>query len=439
MVFFSTLLCVYVLTFYSFSAASVETKEALFDQNGSVLPQDTTRSDIDWQLLDNSLGLHNKWKSVGRLKQGVDCTATLIWPPDCGGSEKDISKKPAQILTNGHCTLLNGIDPAESERTITFNYFKNTSEAERKKVKVKKTLYETEKKFDLSLLELDITYGELARLGIHPQTISQRAFTVDTTVTNYAIPSSQIDPKDAFLRSSSCSIGKAVTIIDQHRFWEHQNVINCSVTGAASGSPLVNSNGELVGMMNAAVANEPQSLQKKCYEETCEFQGRSIPVVKPNNYGFDITFLHKCFSRCQIRPQNSECPLPESPHKLEIKPSPYIAGKIKSPMTIQGSFQKIKIKGCSIGELCDCAQNTGYTELSMKQASNLDPDVNSSQGYDPTNQERVQSENRSASFNPADFLSDSKLGVHFLCILVQDSSGRWQKNKDVEKVLIHLE
>ncbi|MCB0377325.1 MAG: trypsin-like peptidase domain-containing protein [Bdellovibrionales bacterium] len=335
---------------------------ALYGEDGSEIPEEDVNSqDVAWSLLKGSDPRNETWKSVGMIRNdsGGTCTATLIEPPNC---QRDISDMKPLVLTNGHCSNDNpDEEPALRGQSILFNRFVDQKDKEIS-IRKEKTLYTSQKAFDLAFLELSSTYGDLKKKGVLPKKIAKSS--MSGTLANVGVPSSGIDKGKTYLRKSYCPAGEPVKLMEGSWVWNHQRSITCSVTGGSSGSGLFNEKGELAGLVNTAVHSSRRGERPCALNNPCEIQSGQ-PQMKRRNYGFDTRFLHKCFTDCKLDIKKKGCLLPNDPEMVSSQWGSFNNDPKNRPLDLKHSqYQSFRGKICLVSDTqCRCDQPQGYRNV----------------------------------------------------------------------------
>lgn len=404
------------MTTYS-NAERVAKPRAIYDKNGSLLPSDQVNSpDVDWELIENADGQNDKWKGVGVMVPGTGkpaCTLTLIEPPGkCASYDKT---RKAIALTNGHCVTDskatgNLVSNKSYSQTVKFNHFhQNSSDAKDKSfsTQVATTIYASQKGKDLGILELTATYEQLLAEKIFPKRVAKRFD--GTSLTNVGFPYSGIDKDKQTLHKSKCSSRGKVALAEGGAYWPNQFSHTCSVVGGSSGSGLFNeSTDELMGLVNTGTTRGDKAVVPCSLNEPCELAVGTANVHAGMNYGFDVTFLHKCFNnQCVFDPKNSDCSL-----ATEDGPNPDTGNNVndlnqKIVLDHDQRFKKYQVKMGLAGGT-DCQSSSGYEEVS------------------------------SAEYLPKTS-GDQKDGIYILCVRGQNSDGTWQDLKNAATRPIRLD
>lgn len=203
----------------------------------------------------------------------MGCSVSLI---DTGKPDQ-----PAQVITNGHC--VGRIPPGENwvnVKKVKEVTFLSPTERQPVSFSTKQILWATMTGTDLALVELDVLLKDLFTFGIQPLKISNRSEVPQNVQMIY------FDKKP---RSMSCAITDQVSILKESR-WEWKNVYRhtCQTWGGTSGSPLINSQGEIVSLHNTQNENG-----QKCTENNpCEVDSEGRESVIPGQaYGQNLSPL----------------------------------------------------------------------------------------------------------------------------------------------------
>ncbi len=338
-------------------------ERALWDKDGNLLPDSEVNSpDVAWEILKNKDRRNDKWKSVGQMmpdSNNGSCTITLIEPP--GGCEFDPNRK-AMALTNGHCVGIHKNPDAVQinepfSQTVHFNHFIDT-QGSAIKAQISRTVYASMQGTDVAIVELEQTYAQLA--GVEPKKIAR---TFDgSSLTNISSPTTGVNADEQFLRRSTCRSGGAARLSEGGYLWPRQIRVNCSVVGGASGSPLFGgSRDEIMGLVNTGVALNSGGTYCRM-NLPCEIDGAK-PGVQNTNYGFDVTFLHKCANqKCEIDPAKDGCALPDGAGPRVDLPTVWNGSSRAFDLDSRGAdspFQSYQVKWGPAGTT-DCDSNDGY-------------------------------------------------------------------------------
>lgn len=200
-------------------------------------------------LLELADAANEPLRAVGRLQAGANCTAALI---DTGGPDE----APAVALTNGHCVQQwesNHVFfdlPAEGTM-VTFDAFVDAPDGGLP-IPVERVLYSTMKGYDLGIIELAATVGELQAEGIQPLPLAAALPDLPAPVTAVGNPVSGVPASLAYLRAESClATGTAELFEFQWRFSPSVRISCQDIYGGSSGSPVFGGDGRTVlGLVN---------------------------------------------------------------------------------------------------------------------------------------------------------------------------------------------
>jgi hypothetical protein len=177
---------------------------------------------------------------------------------------------PALVLTNGHCaepgTLLS---PGERWREFlppSETYFWPGPGVRRRfaPIRVRGVRYASMTEADVALLTLDITYGQLARLGIQPLQLGTPRLGAEVRLVG--VPVAGMPARRHRLHESRCRLETRTTVFQergvllggtqsvQRYEWPHSFLHRCSMVGGNSGSPMIDvESGKVVAVNNSEV------------------------------------------------------------------------------------------------------------------------------------------------------------------------------------------
>lgn len=400
------------------SEVAKPTPTLLVDENGQNLPDDPNSPKVGWQTLESG-GENSKWKAVGQLFRGNKggCTATVVKPPNC----TDPKKQKVQVLTNGHCTGHN----LKQKFSVKFGMFSDTPDSERSEIGAK-AIYSGQNKKDLGVLELDVDYETLSRFGIQPIDIGT-TLNMTEKFENIAIPVQGISKKDQVLRKNpECQPEKKTTLIDMFRYFPEEIAMShCSAVGGSSGSGLFNSNGELVGLMNAGTLDQdPQPPKHNCETDSCVYDGKNPPFREKTNFAFDVTFLNKCYQDCRLNTKLPDCILPDQDSLIRTAPSPNNENwtpDLQRKITFESDkYIDLQVKGCDNANTCSCSEESGYQKLPKSESFTLSPAT-----YFPGRASYKAVKGQDPIFQ-------------FLCLRGQNKDGSWDSLKNTTAYPLYL-
>ncbi|MDX7988647.1 hypothetical protein FE392_15125 [Xenorhabdus sp. 12] len=363
-----------------------------------------------------------KYRTVGKFMGYSHCTATLI-----SGENTPDSNTPALILTAGHCVDSNVgtndviVDqPAGSHWEYTPDYFIDKKD-NLSPIKVSRVLYSTMKKEDIAVLQLDATYGDLAKKGYHPMKLTKNLDMKNQPIVLTHIPVDNVDYNYAYLRKSECNItGKSPVLYEGGAPWIWSPVfsVNCAgVVGGTSGSPVFEKDKtNVIGVLNTTTtpgmtgcgSSRPCIIEdnKGVPEEGASY---FIPV---DNIANALTKDSK-LDLSKLQNNSGNIVERSNPWSSWISQSvdPMNGEKAKWDIIIKedADAKNIRYKTGKINDV-NCAAEAGYSAST------------------PVDQ------------NPLlDMLLPKKDGIYKLCVIHQNKAGQWQNTKDASVVLREID
>ncbi len=249
------------------------------------------------RLLLNHEGQNQAYSGVGRYAN--KCTATFLKPTP--GEIAPAS--PAYVLTAGHCAALSGKDDvlidAAGNGGAAFNYFTDTRDRQ-VSYRVKRVRWSSMKGTDLAVLELDATYGELIRAGLHPLELSAGPPAASEAITVVGVPAEHVRASEVFLRSVECTQNGAVDL--RESVWTFRGFYrnDCSdMFGGSSGSPVLSgSTGKVIGVLNTTTIGVTRfGPGFDCaLNQPCEITAKGSRSIPNTSYAAPVSALVGCFS-----------------------------------------------------------------------------------------------------------------------------------------------
>ncbi|NRA63266.1 MAG: trypsin-like peptidase domain-containing protein [Pseudobacteriovorax sp.] len=321
----------------------------------------------------------DQWRSIGRLSGSLACTGFLI-------DLQQGDNNPAQVLTNGHCVRDFGRTQTMSEvimdldirglgYSITFDFFYDQSV--KTEFPIARISYATMKSVDLAVLELDVSLLELKELGIKPLYLSGRQMFEREPVKVVGAPIFSDDGLD-YLRLAECEYIGTSDVLEWNWFWSNSIVTDCSsIAEGSSGSPIIDSYGNVIGMINTSTATAKST--ETCYlGHPCEVMVTGTEMVKNRSYGPKLFAIQGCFVRGRFDVYQSGCQLdPGSPVEVTMAvPTPHNG----RPSVFDDPVWSIQMQGLTQGfyyksgpiQLVDCQSDDGYSDLQPARSNILD-------------------------------------------------------------------
>jgi V8-like Glu-specific endopeptidase len=212
-----------------------------------------------------------------------NCSGSVVRTPSAADSD------PALVLSNGHCYTFMGADEVvvnePANRTFTLL---DASGGEAGTLRATQLSYATMKDTDVSLYQLDITYGELAsEFGSSALTLADAhptAGTAFTVVSGY------------WQETYDCTINGFVHQLKEADWtWtdsiRYDDASTCQTIGGTSGSPLVDGAGKVIGVNNTGNDNGEECT----LNNPCEVDEAGNVTVKPGTkYGQETYQMVPC-------------------------------------------------------------------------------------------------------------------------------------------------
>ncbi|MDX7992080.1 trypsin-like serine peptidase [Xenorhabdus littoralis] len=364
-----------------------------------------------------------KYRTVGKFNGESHCTATLISGENTPGTDT-----PALILTAGHCVNSNVgtndviVDqPAPGFWQYTPDYFVDKKDSF-SPIKVKHILYSTMKYEDVAVLQLDATYGDLAKKGYHPLKLKKNLQMKHQSIVLTHIPiMDAVSSENPYLRKSECNItGKSPVLYEGGSPWIWSPVfsVNCAgVVGGSSGSPVFEEGkNDVIGVLNTTTTpgmtgcggNRPCIIEdnKGVPEEGASY---FIPV---DNIANAITTDNKLdLSKLD---NNSGNVLEKNPFW-----APFVSQSI-DPRNGEKAKWNVAIK-----------EDANVKNIRYKTGLISDVDCTTESGYGTP---------VSASQKPLEnLLVPEEEGIYKLCVINQNNDGQWQNTKEASVMLREID
>lgn len=327
-------------------------------------PVEEENTELNWPLLQASDKDNNKYRGVASMDyEGFACTAFLIKPPECSSKNQK-----AIMVTNGHCTKAYGAQNVISNQPTTIPKFKFGDMAGAKESEVvvangTKILHSSMRGKDIAVIEINKTYAELEAQGIPAYQMAPAV--IPQEITTVGRPFDGIAASERYLRQAQCKMEKRVGVIEGDWHWPFAVAANCPAAKGASGSPMFNEKGQVVGLLNSGSMNPGPSSPRCPTNSPCEITADGKYNYVPNSsYGFETGFLNSCFNKCAWDGANKNCDL--------AKASAPDFGIQKTHMqrlgvnfTLPQPYTNARYKMVPLGA-GGCFDPNGYTDAPMK-------------------------------------------------------------------------
>lgn len=219
------------------------------------------------------------------------CSASVFRFDDSKDSD------PAMVLTNGHCSgqgSYYGMYPDGDDVFVNLEdpnseiYLYNTEASAVFPTHVQKLKYATMVKFDVAVYELPMSYEDLQDLGVQALLLKRSP--------EYQAGQILKMPSSYWKQTYACEFEAQVNFLLEGPWtWEDSlrfKPDNCLLKGGMSGSPLVNDQNEIVGVINTTYSGgEACTIMNPCEKEFVD----SDPQVLDNyGYGSPVSELYSC-------------------------------------------------------------------------------------------------------------------------------------------------
>lgn len=283
-----------------------------FDANGKFLNgvTDPTNNLIGWKPLEyNEVYTGVVSLAFASVKESLFCSGSLI-------TKRPIKDdNPVYVLTNGHCStfvenFLNHPELIIKNKEIApiflvLNNFSNTLKGTTF-IPIVKVLYARVHKKDIAFLETNKIVKDFKLQNVKVYTFAQA---IESSIVSVGTPLQDLPIQDWVLHISVCETA-GVTKIIEGDFESIATRNNCSLAGGQSGSPLFNSENEIVAIQNTGYDSTLDvndcELGKPC--ETLE--NRQRRAFKHWSYAQDVINFNSCFDEnAKFNDASLDCPL----------------------------------------------------------------------------------------------------------------------------------
>ena len=252
-----------------------------------------------------------KLASIGRFKSSIPCTGFLIAtaPPD------QAETAPAYFVTSGRCAeawLPNDVilNRPNGDLTVVFDNFHDAPSGGESFVS-KRTAFASSTGWDIAIVELEATYGDLLDWGYIPLELAHSDPQIGETILIAGAPSPRQEaPEVAFIRTSTCQLGPQVDLVESNWHFYGSYRTECRDIGrGSSGSPVISlASGEVIGVINTSTAGSPD---ENCrINRPCEVGDPGTKVYENASYAVPVFGIGGCFDGQGIFDINlPACPL----------------------------------------------------------------------------------------------------------------------------------
>lgn len=317
---------------------------------------------IPWELPSPMIEYANKtnraFNGVAQIKTpSGGCTGFLI---------RGEQESPAVMVTAGHCT------GEALQADIIFRKFKDAPERVKTTVGVTKILWGSLRYFDVGVLQLNVTYGDLSSQGIYGYKMTNTLQSGDP-VHFVGVPIIGVVETVRFLRRADCfARGSAVRLAEHSWVWQAARRFDCTgVLGGLSGGPLFNAKNEIVGIVTTTTINGPSYRGPDCYlGNPCELTSTGYRSRFNASYAMDIAALMPCFKNGNFSSDRPGCPLQEARVTLPDGVTLRRQGGLweVTPLGVADDVKKVAWKVGRL-EFTDCTQPQGYRSVMAPNAT----------------------------------------------------------------------
>jgi hypothetical protein len=346
-------------------------------------------------VLMSSVNGASPYTGVGRYEGQATCTAFFLAtvPPT-----EDGRNAPAYALTSGHCAASLGPNEVLSDGAgigrVVFNYFAD-SERWQIAVPVAGTAYATAKGRDVAVLELAVSYHDLAGRLVRPWRVATagKAIVGDPIAIVGAPLRSHRD--EAFLRLATCrSEGVAPFVVEHTWHWLDAPFNRCrDIAMGSSGSPVLSLlDQRVLGLVTTTTAGA-SPLTECALDHPCEPMEGGVRSRRDTNYVTSLAGISLCFDgRRRFSVDQAGCPLdpgtgPQATPSFVGAVNPRLAtqpiGKVARTWNVTvATNQPFYRYAIASPPLDDCRTTTTYTSvLSVSTTPTIDVPLPLSEGF----------------------------------------------------------
>lgn len=324
-------------------------------------PESVVVEEEAWPLLQAADESTNKYRGVATLDyEGYKCTSFAIKPSACTSPTDKVI-----MMTNGHCTQALNANSVGGRRTanikIKFGDFAGAKENEMVNAVGSKILYESMKQQDVAFVEMDMTYADLEKKRIPAYKLAQAV--IPQEITTVGRPFEGMPDGQVFHRQAQCRLEKNVGLIEGDWHWPKAIATNCPSRRGASGSPMFNDKGEVVGILSTG-STQPGPGSPRCPANSpCEIGSDGKHHFVPHKtYGSETGQYNACFRGCKLDLDLSACKLAKhSAPEFKQRNSNMQVLKLDSPLP--KPYTNAKYKMVPLGQ--NCSSTDGYQDLNI--------------------------------------------------------------------------
>jgi hypothetical protein len=262
------------------------------------------------------VGGASPYSGVGRYEGLARCTAFFV---DTAASFLTVSgaqpKAPGYVLTEARCAASLDADDVLIDQAghgrVLFNYFADSG-IRQVTAQVARTAYATMKGRNLALLELAVSYEELAGQSVRPLPIAPSAqMIVGEPVAVVGAPFT-IEGKEDFLRLAFCRIDGVAPVVVEHGWqWFDAPFNRCrDMRLGTSGSPVLSIFARAVVGLIGTTTSGAERVTECALGHPCERTDAGTRSRKNTNYITHVAGITSCFDRSgRFRIDEPGCPL----------------------------------------------------------------------------------------------------------------------------------